>query len=106
MKEESVVMAFGVAERANMTPEELYDIERRKHDEATQEYAMELVRQRGLERGLKIGVTEILQSRFGDIPADVQQLLDDVSDTDKLRQATVQAVTAGTVADFIAWLNR
>jgi hypothetical protein len=64
----------------------------------------------GLERGLEKGrqeaaqaaVLDVLEARFGAVPAEVVQRVRNLADEAKLRQASRLAATAPSFADFLA----
>ena len=77
------------------------------------EQGLEKGLEQGLEKGLEQGLEEtrnslknLLQSKFGDLPADLVSAIDHLNSFEQISQAIVQAATAESVTDVETWLEQ
>ena len=108
MKNTAVAKAFDIANKANLTPQELIELEKRAkyvHEEQMRlEYALETGFEQGIEKGeqlaLQNAILNILNLRFGEVSQNVIQQLQQTS-VEKLRELTPRAAVAESVEVFI-----
>ena len=124
-KDTAVAKAFDIANKANLTPQELIELEKRAkyvHEEQMRlDYALERGFQQGIEQGLEQGIEKgieqglekgeqlalqrtilnILQLRFGSIPLEITAQLEQAS-VEKLREFAPRAAVIESVEVFLA----
>lgn len=123
IEDTAVVKAFDIANKANLTPHELIELEKRAkyvHEERLSlEYALERGFKQGVEQGLEQGLEQarkeekgtlqnsilnILHLRFGQVPPDVATQLAQTS-LEKLREFVPRAAVVESVDAFLKEIN-
>ncbi len=61
--------------------------------------------EKGLQQGLQQGITDILTLRFGDLSAEIQELINSVRDIETLRDLHRQAIQVTTLEQFVDLLR-
>jgi hypothetical protein len=99
-----------------LNPEQQADLTRRLADNENQEVramlthwheqGLELGREQGLERGIRQSIRRVLERRLGPIPPQVQEALEEITDTETLDDLTGVAATATSYAEFETALQR
>lgn len=97
--------AFAIANRINLSVEELDDLERREQFMAEQIGSIEFSRAEGIQIGQLTIVQRLLSRRFGEIPAEIMNRLEQLSSDDLI--ALGDAIfDFASLADLEVWLER
>lgn len=95
-----------------LNPEQQADLTRRLTDNENQEVRAMLTLwheqglEQGLERGIRQSIRRVLERRLGPIPLQVQEALEEITDTETLDDLTGVAATATSYAEFETALQR
>ncbi len=116
MKDTAVAKAFDMANKANLTPQELIELEKRAkyvHEEEMRlAYALDKGREEGRKEGREEGeieglqkaIVNILRLRFGELPLDIAEQLQQASLV-QLRELVPYAAVTDTLDAFMTEIN-